>query len=78
MMTTAEEPVQCLSQLKNRNIRSPSILTGHYRLKGDRVTLVVQRQEAFKNNNQLYKRNRKKDNLHDPGEQTFHMVGFNN
>lgn len=76
MLTTAEEPVHCVSQLKHRNVKSPSILIGHYRLKDDKVTLVVHRQEAFKNNNQLYKRNRKRDNMHDPGEQTFHMVSF--
>lgn len=75
MMTTPEEPVHCVGQLKHRNVRSPSVLTGHYRLKDDRVTIILQRQET-RNNNTVYKRNRRKDNMHETAEQTFHMVRY--
>lgn len=73
MLTTPEEPAHCLSQLKNRNARSPSVMTGHYRLKDDRVTIILHRQEV-RNNNPVYKRNRKRDNMHENAEQTFHLV----
>lgn len=76
MLTTPEEPVHCVAQLKNRNVRSSSVLTGHYRLKDDRVTIILQRQEV-RNNNQIYKRNRRRDNTQENPEQTFHMVKRN-
>lgn len=76
MLTTPEEPVHCVGQLKNRNVRSPSILKGHYRLKEDRVTIILQRQDV-RNNNSIYKRNRRRDNMHENAEQTFHMVSNN-
>lgn len=69
VLTSSEEPAQCVSQMKSRNARSP-ILTGYYRLKDDKVTLVVQRQDK-----QIqYKKKRRGGDLRDTAEQTFHMV----
>ncbi|RZC10193.1 F-box only protein 9, partial [Asbolus verrucosus] len=71
VLTSSEEPAQCVSQMKYRNARSP-ILRGYYRLKDDKVTLVVQRQDnkhlqAFK------KTKRRGGDLRETAEQTFHM-----
>lgn len=75
MLTTAEEPAHSVALLKGRNTKNPSILVGHYRLKDDRVTLVVHRQDNHRSN-QNFKRNRRRDNLHEPAEQSFHMVSI--
>ncbi|KAJ8976327.1 hypothetical protein NQ317_010094 [Molorchus minor] len=44
MLTSSEEPAQCVGLMKSRFARSP-ILSGYYRLKEDKVTVVVQRQD---------------------------------
>lgn len=71
MLTTAEEPAQCVGLMKNRNARYP-VLSGYYRLKDDKVSLVVQRQDKTFNF-QGYKKTRRKGDVPD-SEQTFHMV----
>lgn len=74
MLTTPDEPIQCVGMLKNRNSKTTSVLSGHYRLKDDKLTIVVQRQENAKSN-QYNKRNRKRDTIYDVNsEQTFHLV----
>lgn len=73
MLTTPEEPVHCVGQLKNRNVKGTNILTGHYRLKDDRVTIILQRQEK-KNIGPVYKRGRWIEIKHEHTEQTFHVV----
>lgn len=74
MLTTPDEPILCVSQLKSRNFKSPSVLSGHYRLKEDKLTIVVHRQENTKSN-PYNKRNRRKDTIYDAkSEQTFHLV----
>lgn len=74
MLTTPEEPIQSLAQLKYRNLKNPSVLQGHYRLKDDRLTIVVHRQESSKSN-QFIKKNRRRETIYDmKNEQTFHLV----
>ncbi|XP_044262113.1 F-box only protein 9 [Tribolium madens] len=70
VLTSSEEPAQCVSQMKSRNARSP-ILRGYYLLKDDKVTLVVQRQEN--KHVQAYKKKRRGGDLRETAEQTFHM-----
>lgn len=69
-MTTAEEPSQVVGHLKYRYAKSPSILRGHYRLKNNRVIIVIQRQELSKN---VYRRNRRRDHMFETLEKTFHL-----
>ncbi|KAG8296375.1 F-box only protein 9 [Homalodisca vitripennis] len=68
MLTSTEEPTSCLGQLKTRQMRHPAMMVGHYRLCENRVTLVMQKQEAFMS--QKYARSRKNNNTQ---EQTFHL-----
>ncbi|EEZ97671.2 F-box only protein 9 [Tribolium castaneum] len=70
VLTSSEEPAQCVSLMKSRNARSP-ILRGYYRLKDDKVTLVVQRQD----NKHVpgFKKKRRGGDLREMAEQTFHM-----
>lgn len=70
MLTTADEPSQCVGLLRHRHAKGTSILTGHYRLKEDIVTIVVHRQESVKPS---YRRGRRKE-TYDNGQQTFHLV----
>lgn len=72
MLTTPEEPSQCVGHLQYRNVKFASILTGHYRLKHDRVTVIVQKQEQQQKNHP-YRRNKRID-TYDSGQQTFHLV----
>lgn len=72
MLTTSDEPAQCVGQLKYRTAKSPAVLSGHYRLKDDKVTVVVHRVEAPKIN-PIYKRSRKRDAIQDNSQQTFHL-----
>lgn len=74
MLTTADEPAQCVGLLKYRSTKSPAILSGHYILKDDKVTLVVHRHETSKSNPIVYKRNRKRDAFQDTSQQRFHLV----
>ncbi|CAG9859937.1 unnamed protein product [Phyllotreta striolata] len=60
MLTSAEEPVQCINLLKHRNARYP-VLTGYYRLKDDKVILIIQRQT--KSSLQDNKKSKKQDML---------------
>ncbi|KAF2885110.1 hypothetical protein ILUMI_21044 [Ignelater luminosus] len=71
MLTTADEPAQCVGLLKYRTTRSPAILSGQYILKDDKVTLVVHRHETSKSN-PIYKRNRKRE-FQDNSQQRFHL-----
>jgi F-box protein 9 len=73
VLTSSEEPAQCVSQMKHRNARSP-ILRGYYRLKDDKVTLVVTRQDNNKHLQFKKTAKRRGADLRDTAEQTFHMV----
>ncbi|KAJ3640634.1 hypothetical protein Zmor_027186 [Zophobas morio] len=70
VLTSSEEPAQCVGQMKHRNARSP-ILRGYYRLKDDKVILVVQRQDN--KTSQGYKKSKRRADLREMAEQTFHM-----
>lgn len=74
MLTTADEPAQCVALMKNRNARNP-VLSGYYRLKNDKVIIVIQKQEA-KTATQMqgFKRSSRKKDAQESAEQTFHMV----
>lgn len=74
VLTSSDEPAQCVGQMKYRNARSP-VLKGYYRLKDDRVTLIVQRDGDDNIKKSTFKSsNKRRDNLHESAEQTFHMV----
>lgn len=70
MLTSTEEAQSCVNSLKYRTPRNPSVLIGHYRLHDNYVTLVLKKQEV-KGINPY--RKKKKDAMHDSGEQTFHI-----
>lgn len=73
MLTTPDEPAQCVGLMKQRTIKNQSVLEGHYRLKDDRIIIVVQRLEQ--QNNSLYnRRHARRDRANDKIEQTFHLV----
>lgn len=73
MLTTPDQPVPVLNLLKKREARSPSILSGHYRLRDDKVTIVLHRQDLLNNNRY---RGRRSNIPNDLVEQTFHIVSF--
>lgn len=74
MMTTSEEPAQSVGLLRYRTAKSTSVLSGHYRQKHDRVTVVVQRQEPPPKN-PIYRRNKRRgENLFESPQQVFHLV----
>ncbi|KAK9754827.1 F-box-like [Popillia japonica] len=58
MLTTPDEPSQCISLLKHRQAKGPSILKGHYRLKDNTVTMVLHRQENVKSSYRRGQRSR--------------------
>lgn len=66
MLTTPDEPMTCLRELRTRHPRNPTVLKGHYRLHDDRVTLVLKRRQL--RNNGTRKREPESP------EQTFHLV----
>jgi len=69
MLTTAEEPLSCLSLLKARQCRNPAVMTGHYRLCDDRVTLTVQKQDNTGGTQKFHKQRRNNNTQ----ERTFHL-----
>ncbi|GAB1866468.1 F-box only protein 9 [Camponotus japonicus] len=71
MLTSTDEPQNCVNSLRNRVPRNTSVLIGHYRLRNNYVTLVLKRQET-KGINFTYRR-KKREPVHDSGEQTFHI-----
>ncbi|XP_015117519.1 F-box only protein 9 [Diachasma alloeum] len=71
MLTSTDDAQSCVNLLKNRYPRNPNILIGYYRLHENRVTLVLKKQETRSNHN-IYRKKRK-EVVHDSGEQTFHV-----
>ncbi|XP_023726122.2 F-box only protein 9 [Cryptotermes secundus] len=74
MLTTPDDPLSSLGQLRHRIPKNPAMLSGHYCLLEDRVVLVLHRQDsavkmAVNNRN----RGRRREGTQDLGEQTFHM-----
>ena len=78
MLTTPDDPLSSVGQLRYRAPKNSTVLSGHYRLIDDRVVLVLHRQDTTptKTVNNRY-RGRRRETLQDLGEQTFHMVWFN-
>ncbi|XP_017777306.1 PREDICTED: F-box only protein 9 isoform X2 [Nicrophorus vespilloides] len=73
MLTTPDEPAQCVTHLKTRISKLPTILKGHYRLKDDKVTIVVQHQEVTVQSSFKRGRNRRNDVMFEGGDKTFHL-----
>ncbi|XP_059054582.1 F-box only protein 9 [Achroia grisella] len=76
MWTTAEEPAACVAHLRYRQPKaSLGIMTGHYRLIGDRVVIVVKKTNAEKKpaqaTNTRFRPRRKEP--HEQLEQTYHI-----
>ena len=74
MLTSTDEAQYCVNSLRNRIPRNTSVLIGHYRLHDNYVTLVLKRQDT-KGVNFAYRR-KKREPVHDSGEQTFHIVSI--
>lgn len=72
MLTSPDAPPVCVGQLKHRTYKNPTILSGHYRLKDDKVTMIVYRNENSKSNFG-YRRNKKRDVIQDNHQETFHL-----
>ncbi|XP_077285056.1 F-box only protein 9 [Arctopsyche grandis] len=77
MMTTPDEPIMCLDRLIQRYSLTQGVLSGHYRLNGDKVVIVVGKSANGQNKqtpppNTRF-RSRKKDNSQEPAENTFHL-----
>ncbi|XP_076241096.1 F-box only protein 9 [Calliopsis andreniformis] len=70
MLTSTDEAQNCVNSLRYRTPRNSSILVGHYRLHDNYVTLVLKKQEV--NGINTYRR-KKRESMHDSGEQTFHI-----
>lgn len=73
-MLTPEEPSQCVTHLQYRNAKSSSVLKGHYRLKNDRVMIIVQKQNSQQKPQTYNRRHKRIETSFDSGEQTFHLV----
>ncbi|ERL94039.1 F-box only protein 9 [Dendroctonus ponderosae] len=71
MLTSSDDPALCVNQLKTRNARAP-VMVGYYRLKEDKVTIVVQRQETTKTVQSGFKKGGRRREI-DNSEQTFHI-----
>ncbi|XP_044728288.1 F-box only protein 9 isoform X2 [Chrysoperla carnea] len=56
MLTTPDEPAQCVSQLKYPNPRNPNVLIGQFCQHENFVTLIVQKQQTMKTFYREYKR----------------------
>lgn len=71
MLTSAEEPQNCVGKLKNRYALQAEILHGHYRLHNDEVIIAVQRNRS---NVQSQRPGRKKEiTAAEYGQQTFYL-----
>lgn len=73
MLTSTDEAQSCVNSLKYRTPRNPSVLIGHYRLHDNCVILILKKQEIKGVNTY---RKKKKETMHDSGEQTFHIVNI--
>ncbi|XP_035917257.1 F-box only protein 9 [Anopheles stephensi] len=75
MLTTADEPQQCVVKLKPRCPTQNEILRGHYRLHDDVVIVAIQRNRPTASNAQMSGRPSRKVREIEPeyGQQTFLM-----
>ncbi|CAG5087429.1 Similar to FBXO9: F-box only protein 9 (Bos taurus) [Cotesia congregata] len=72
MLTSTDDAQNCVNALKYRTPRNLAVLIGHYRLHDNCITLVMKKQESKSNINHNYKK-KKREIIHDSGEQTFHL-----
>uniref|UniRef100_A0A182PEW6 F-box domain-containing protein n=1 Tax=Anopheles epiroticus TaxID=199890 RepID=A0A182PEW6_9DIPT len=74
MLTTADEPQQCVVRLKQRFPTQNEILRGHYRLHDDVVIVVIQRNRPSAAAGQMQRPGRKARDIEpEYGQQTFLM-----
>lgn len=71
MLTSAEEPNQCVGTLRYRNPKHIAVLMGHYRLRDNTVTVLVQRQET-KMSSISYRRGKRRE-IPEYSEQSFQL-----
>lgn len=76
MLTSTDEVQSCVNSMRSRVPRNSSVLIGDYLLHDNYVTLVLKKQES-KGVNFNYRRQKKREPVHDSGEQTFHIVSNN-
>ncbi|XP_075228192.1 F-box only protein 9 isoform X2 [Lycorma delicatula] len=67
MLTTPDDPLSSLGHLRSRSPRHQATLVGHYRLRDERVTIALHRQETHQHSKMRSRRQNNKD------EQTFHL-----
>uniref|UniRef100_A0A8D9BMC6 F-box only protein 9 n=1 Tax=Cacopsylla melanoneura TaxID=428564 RepID=A0A8D9BMC6_9HEMI len=73
LLTTADPPSSVVSSLRHRTPRDTSILSGHYKLRGDTV-FVVAKQSRYNMNNARVKTNRnRRVNEFESRDQTYHL-----
>ncbi|KAF5284489.1 hypothetical protein FQA39_LY17024 [Lamprigera yunnana] len=72
ILTSSEEPSVCVGQLKYKTFKNPTILTGHYRLREDKVTIIAYRNDKLLNNAVFKGRNKVREMIHD-SQETFHL-----
>lgn len=71
MVSSLEEPLSVIPQLKVRGSRLQSLMYGHYRFEDDLVTVVVKKRKI---NVEQYSRPRKNRAQDVEKEQTYHVV----
>lgn len=72
LKTTADPPSSVVGSLKWRLPKDVSILSGDYKLRGDRV-FIVAKQPRFNNVNARTKSSRRRVNEYEPVDQTYHL-----
>lgn len=77
MLTTSEEPKSVVGQLRTRNPKNPVALIGHYKLQGEKVSLVLtQKSDSQVNNSNRFHQRIKEQNFETFGQQTFYLVSL--
>lgn len=76
MLTTADEPAQCVPQLKHRTPKHSNILAGHYRQRDNVITVIIQKHEPAKEKG--FRLKKRRDSIQvDNSSYIFQMVSVN-
>lgn len=78
LLTTADPPNTVVSNLRSRAPRDSSILTGHYKLRGDRVFVVAKQSGYNKNARVKAHARQRRVNEFESRDQTYHLVSIVN
>ena len=76
MLTTSEEPKSVVGQLRTRIPKNSAALIGHYKLQGEKVSLVLTQSDSpVKNNNRFHQRKRE-TNYETFAQKSNHIVSL--